>query len=526
MGPNVLHRHTAKSLTLFLCFYQLCVMFLVVPNVFSAQVNHIESASRLLSEGNAEQAEAEARQALGTPATRALALAMLGTIRLQQGKYEDSTNFLMQALALNPRLVGARTTLGDAYFLEGKPELAKKNFIEALKIDPANFNARFDLAKTETALRNYGQSLEVANAILAQLRASDEGTLLLAEDYASLGKKEELRELIQARRHLDRVSEESFLEFANFLVMAGMSVEAQQVLETEEVKIHPSATLALKLGKAYLSTGAEDRAEKNFQLALSMDPACIACEQSLADLAERQGDTEKALAHLITAKKLAPEDPEVLFQFGKVCLERNLLEDAGPALAKAVALKPNHEPYVYVLGSAKVAQGKLGEARSLFGGLLEKHPRDAVLKYSVGAVDYMDGRYAEAEVALKESLKIQPDQVAASYYLGLTYEANGEDDRAAREFRELLKSHPQHAPSCIQLGSILVRKHEFGEAQQLLERGIALDPDSVQGHYQLGLLLRRLGRIEESDAQFAESRRLEKERSSRAELRLRLLLPE
>jgi tetratricopeptide (TPR) repeat protein len=521
-----LFSHKSKPVALLFGLCQLWLGFLILPNIALAQINHIESATRFLNEGNAEQAEVEARQALGTPATRALALAMLGTIRLQQGKYADSTNFLMQALALNPRLVGARTTLGDAYFLEGKPELAKKNFIDALKLDPANFNARFDLAKTEAALHNYGQSWEVVRPILAQLNASDEGTLLLAEDYASLGKKEELRGLIQARRHLDRVSEESFLEFANFLVMAGMSVEAQQVLETEEVKIHPSATLALKLGKAYLSAGAEGGAEKNFQLALSMDPACIACEQSLAEIAERQGETEKALALLITAKKLAPDDPEVLFQFGKVCLERNLLEDALPALTKAVALKPDHEPYVYVLGSAKVAQGKLGEARSLFGGLLEKHPRDAVLKYSVGAVDYMDGRYAEAEAALKESLKIQADQVAASYYLGLTYEANGEDDRAAREFRELLKGHPEHAPSCVQLGSILVRKHEFGEAQQLLERGIALDPDSVQGHYQLALLLRRLGKTEESDAQFAESRRLEKERSSRAELRLRLLLPE
>ena len=505
---------------------QLCLTLVILPSAGLGQVNHIESAARFLSEGNVERAEAEARQALEAPATRALALAMLGTIRLQEGKYTESTSFLTEALTLNPHLVGARTTLGNAYFIQGKLELARKNFHEAVKLDAGNFNARFDLAKAETSLHNYRQSLEVAGPVLDQLRASDEGILLLAEDYGSLGRKQELRGLIQARQRLEVSSGESFLDFANILATAGMGAEALQVLETEEEKIHPSATLALKLGKSYLSLGALDRAEKNFQLALSMYPACTACEQSLADIAERQGDTERALAHLITAKKQAPEDPEILFQFGKICLQRNLLEDALPALAKAVALRPDHDPYVYVLGSAKVAQGNLSDARSLYSGLLKKRPHDPVLKYSVGAVEYLEGKYAEAEASLKESLKIQPDQVAASYYLGLIYEADGQDERASGVFRELLKSHPRHAPSYVELGTILSRERHLDEAQQVLERAVLLDPGSVQGHYQLGLLLHRLGRTAESDAHFAESRRLETERSSRADLRLRLLLPE
>jgi len=39
-------------------------------------------------------------------------------------------------------------------------------------------------------------------------------------------------------------------------------------------------------------------------------------------------------------------------------------------------------------------------------------------------------------------------------------------------------------------------------------------------------LLRRLGKTEESDNHLAESRRLEAERSSQTELKLRLLLPD
>jgi len=493
-----------------------------------AQLNHIETAARLLSQGQMDQAETEARQALGNPTTRALALAMLGTIRLEEGKYRECTSFLTQALALNPHLVGARTSLGNAYLLQGKSDLARSSFQEVVRLDPGNFNARFELAKVEASLHNYRRSLDVAGPILAQLSGSDDGILLLATDYGSLGRKEELRGLVPTWQQLPASSDESSLEFGNVLTMFGMTLEAKQIFEVEEAKItaRPSPTLALKLGKSYLSLGVLDRAEQNFQRALDLNPACAACDQGLAEIADRQGNTEKALAYLVTAKQLDPGDPEILFEFGKVCLQRNLLEDALPALAKAVALKPGEDPYVYVLASANVAQGNLSKAASLLARLLQKHPHDAVLKYAIGAVNYLQGQYAQAESSLKQSLQTQPDQVAAAYYLGLTYDALGQDQLAVTVFRDLLRSHPEHGPSHVKLGSILLRQHHYDEAQQDLERAISLDPGSVQAHYQLGLLLRRLGRTAESDSQFAESRKLEAERSSQTDLKLRLLLPD
>jgi len=499
-----------------------------LPSIGLAQLNHIEMAARLLSQGQMDQAETEARRALGNPTTRALALAMLGTIRLQEGKYRESTNFLTQALALNPRLVGARTSLGNAYLLQGKSDLARSSFQEALKLDPGNFNARFELAKVEASLHNYQRSLDVAGPIVAQLSESEDGILMLATDYGALGSKEDLRDLVRTWQQLSAPSDESSLEFGNVLTMFGMTLEAKQVFDAEEAKIsaHPSPTLAFKLGKSYLSLGVLDHAEQNLQRALELNPECAACDQGLAEIAERQGDTEKALAYLVKAKQRDPEDPAILFDFGKVCLQRNLLEDALPALTKAVALKPDRDPYVYVLASAYVAQGNLSKAASLFARLLQKHPHDAVLKYSIGAVNYLQGKYPEAESLLKQSLQAQPEQVAASYYLGLTYDALGQDDRAVTVFRDLLRSHPEHAPSYVKLGSILLRRHDYGEAQQDLERAILLDPGSVQAHYQLGLLLRRLGRTDESENQFAESRKLEAERSSQTDLKLRLLLPD
>jgi tetratricopeptide (TPR) repeat protein len=493
-----------------------------------AQADHIQAAAQLLSSGNSRQAEVEARKALQNPSTRALALAMLGTIRLQDGKAEESIKFLQQALALNPKLVGARTTLGNAYAFGGQSELAAKCFRDVLKLAPDNFNARFDLFKLEASRRNFQQSLDVGAPILPQLLEFDEGMVVLASDYGALGKKQELHDLLAHWQKLPEPSDEAVLDFGTTLLVYGMKSEATKVFEDEETRLaaHPLPSVALKLANAFLAVGLPDRAEKNAQIALSLSQDCTACYQTLAQIAERQDNSEKALAYLVTARKVAPQDPEILFEFGEVCLERNLVDDALPALTKAVELKPDNDSYVYVLGSANIARGHLPDALKLFQQLQRKHSRDAALAYAIGAVYYLQGKFEDAEASLKQSLAAQPDQVAASYYLALTYDAMGDDERAIPVFRDLLKANPRHAPSYVKLGTILVREHQYEEAQQNLEQAVSLDPDSVEAHYQLGLLFRRLGKSAESESQFAESRKLEAEQRAQKDMRLRLLLPD
>jgi tetratricopeptide (TPR) repeat protein len=492
-----------------------------------AQLDHIKAAAQLLSQGQKEEAEREARLAMNDSTTRPLALAMLGTIRLEEGKYQESTQFLTQAVELNPHLSGAWTTLGDSYVLQNKPALASESFEKALKQDPSNNQARYDLAKLEASLHRYQKSLDIARPIVSQLLKSDDGLLILGTDYGGLGKKEELSGVVRAWQDLPQPSDESSLEFGQLLVAYGMTSEAKALVEAVEAKSagHISWTLALTLGKIHLGLGDLDQAERDFELALSLNPACAACDQGIAGVSEQQGDIDKALAYLLKAKQLEPEDPEILFEFGKVCLKRDLIEDALSALGKAVSLKPDDDRYVYVFGSANVARGNLPKAASLFGELLQKHPQDPVLNYAMGTVYYLQGKYTEAESALKRSLEEQPDQVAAPYYLGLTYTHLGQNDDAEALLRGLVKSHPQYAPSYAKLGTILMAKHNYAEAQQYLERAIALDSSLPEAHYQLYVLFRSLGKPGEAQQHYDEWQKLQAEQKARKHLELHLLLP-
>jgi tetratricopeptide (TPR) repeat protein len=409
--------------------------------------------------------------------------------------------------------------------LQNKLDLAGESFERALKADPSNNQARYDLAKLDVSLRQYQKSLDVAQPILSQLLKSEDGLVILGTDYGALRQKEELIGVVHAWHDLPAPSAESSLEFAQLLMAYGTTAEAKAVVE--DIESSPgqmSWTLALTLGRIHLGLEDFDRAEQNFELALSLNPACVACDQGVAEVSERQENTEKALAYLLKAKQLKPDDPEILFEFGKICLKRDLIEDALAALGKAVSLKPD-DRYVYVFGSANVARGNLPKAASLFGELLQKHPQDPVLNYAMGTVYYLQSKYTQAEAALKQSIEGQPNQVAAPYYLSLTYSHLGQNDEAEALLRGLVKSHPEYAPSYVKLGTIVMGKHQYAEAQEYLERAIALDSSSEQAHYQLYLLFRSLGKADDAQQHFAEWQKLQAQNKARKHLELHLLLP-
>src|SRR5438034_3436623 len=67
-------RHPARRLGRALWFSVFCLALPILANVCLAQLNHIEKAANLLNQGQMDQAETEARQALKNPSTRPLAL--------------------------------------------------------------------------------------------------------------------------------------------------------------------------------------------------------------------------------------------------------------------------------------------------------------------------------------------------------------------------------------------------------------------------------------------------------------------
>jgi tetratricopeptide (TPR) repeat protein len=503
----------------------LWILLLSLPPSTKAQTDsdHIQQAFEMMSAGDLAGAEQEARLALRDSSKPSEGWAVLGMIRARQRRYGDATECFHTALRLDPRLLDAHLGLGEVDGLTGKTAQAREEFRSVLRADPSNRDALFGLAQLESTTENFSASLTAAEPILADLHRSSTGILLLAKDYAGLKQKDPLAALVSPWNDLPQVSAADSTAFSALLAKSGLNQQALAVLEKAKAAGQVSLELALALANQYFSKGDLGQAFESYEAALSLKPNCVDCLRQLAKIAEQQKDPEKALAYLIKAKRQQPDNPEILFEFGKACLELDLFDDAVPALEKANHSQPDNDSYAYVLASAHVSKKEYDAAGKIFERLLQKHPRDPILNYAMGSLLFLEVKLDQAEPYLRKSAELNPDQSAAYYYLSLIAEGKGQDEQALSSFKDVLRRDPNYAPAYEAMGRILLKEQKFPEAQQALEKAVLLNPSSVKAHYQLGILLGRTGKQEDAKKELAIVNELNAEETKRTGMRLRIL---
>ncbi len=298
----------------------------------------LQNAARLVQQGRLDKADELAQRGLSDPRTRAAAHSVLGAIRLQQQRLVESAEYLEEAIRLDPRLLGAHLTLAEVHALRGRPDLAAGLYTRALKLDPMNPTARFGLAHSETDQGNYRRSLELAHPVLAAFKLLPEGLIVLATNYLKTGDRVGALELVDHWTRLADIPQSWSIRFALLFAEEGVASGAIEILERAKKGGPATYGLALNLAGAYLLNGDPGKALESYDAALVLEPGALPALRQAAGIAERQGELERALSYWIRAKKIAPDDPEILLGFGGVCLKMDLLEDAEPALTRAVDL--------------------------------------------------------------------------------------------------------------------------------------------------------------------------------------------
>ena len=211
-------------------------------------------------------------------------------------------------------------------------------FRRALELDPSNATARLALARSETEKGNYQRSLDLAAPVLPAFTQSPDGLLVLATNYLKTG---ESRARSRSGRGLDAAFRRA-PGMVDQVRAARLSkrdafAEAIDVLERARLTGPPSYELAFNLGGAYLLNGDPAKALDAYDLALTLKADSLPALRQAAAIAEQQGELERSLSYWMRARKIAPDEPEILLGFGRVCLKMDLLEDAEPALTKAAS---------------------------------------------------------------------------------------------------------------------------------------------------------------------------------------------
>src|SRR5580693_2220254 len=178
----------------------------------------------------------------------------------------------------------------------------------------------------------------------------------------------------------------------------------------------------------------------------------------------RAGRPADAIAPLRDAALLQPSNPTIQHDLGLACLEVGRLPDAIAALKRAVATNPRYTDAYFRLGIALEKLGDIGGALAAYDRATKLLPSLTEAWFRAGALVYTLGHRDEAIGCFRRAA------------------ANGDNSSFAR----------------LGKARALLMEDRNQEAEQVLRKTLALDPNNAMAHDLLGNLLSEFGRFDEA----------------------------
>jgi tetratricopeptide (TPR) repeat protein len=206
------------------------------------------------------------------------------------------------------------------------------------------------------------------------------------------------------------------------------------MIDPTNVNVHNS------IGVCYGLTGAFDRALEAFDNAKWLDPGNAMSYYNRGLIFLLSGEPGNALTHFLEADQIDANVFEVLFQIGKLYLERSEYEISRSYLERAEQLNGDSAMIHRYLGDCYAAVGMTDRAIQAYTRAVKKNANDAFSLSALGCL-YADQETNEeiASVFCHQSVDISPDSGLFRFRLGKVYMKQQKIRQALDQFKLAVK---------------------------------------------------------------------------------------
>jgi tetratricopeptide (TPR) repeat protein len=257
----------------------------------------------------------------------------------------------------------------------------------------------------------------------------------------------------------------------------------------------------LRLGAYYEQSGAVDKAATAYEAARAANPGSVNAALGLIRIFVARNEPAKALELAKTARKLAPNDPEVGHVLGRLAYVAGDRVWALGLLQESIR-KLSDDPRVLAdFADAAYARGQISPAEDAFQGVLAAHPTAAQAAYAKDRLELIglgkDPSAATAAFAkIDQHLKADPLDVAALMALALTQEKRADigeaqktyekDPKAADLVASVRQVYPDDEFVAKAAGIIFYRQANYARALPLLQEAVRKLTSDAESYFYLG----------------------------------------
>jgi tetratricopeptide (TPR) repeat protein len=170
----------------------------------------------------------------------------------------------------------------------------------------------------------------------------------------------------------------------------------------------------------------------------------------------------------------------------------------------------------FTMGDLLLTKGNTEAAAEHFGKASKADPRSVLAATEWGIALFSGSRLAEAEAQFKRALDIDPSYTDARFDLASVEASSGEWEPAAADFRRVMEERPDDARARQHLGEVLLlwgdALFKAGKNEPALARyrdALQFRPDDAQAHGKTGMVLAKMARLDEAQAEFETALRID-----------------
>jgi tetratricopeptide (TPR) repeat protein len=202
---------------------------------------------------------------------------------------------------------------------------------------------------------------------------------------------------------------------------------------------------------------------------------------------ENKNENDRAIKEFEKILKMDPADEDALFNLGFIFSDMRQYKNAYAIFKKLINTNPKHTEAYNSLGLLFARQGKYSDSLFVYQKGIENNPDAALLYNNMGNLLYNMGRYADALTNFKKAGDLNPAYSERLYHLGIdAFIKGGEMDDAIKKLEEAAKKNMNKAKTIHDLGMAYLEQHMYDKAVASFNQALAIDNNYISAYINLG----------------------------------------